>query len=396
MIACVFIPDFAVVVARAYHGVSPDWPLIVAKYTKHRGKVFAVSPQARLRGVKPGMAAHRGLALCPQAMLVDLVESPQRRAGDALLEALSPFSNRLELESNHTSTIWLDLGNMPDAEALDMARQIKETVIGQSLFLPAVGLAGGKFPARIAAVLAGEGGIKLVSAGDEEAFLAPFPVARLALTQKQLKQFKLLGIETLGQVAALPANGLQEQFGDVGKRLHALALGINPQPVATYVPQIKQYREQQFEPAIEDSSVLDGVLQKLAGELATYMVSKGLATQDIVLTLHLDNKLVLEACFTPREPIASQMSVYTNLVRLLDGMTISTAVRALEVGVENLKPPVPKQLDFFGQMFADPRNITEIVDQLVPRYGIAPFQQISINPYGGVVPERWFRFKGVA
>ena len=396
MIACVFIPDFAVVVTREYYHLTSDWPLIIARYTKHRGKVFAVSTEARLRGVKPGMAAHKGLALCPQATLVSLVESPQRRAGDDLLEALDSFSDRLELELDHTGTIWLDLGNIPDSEAYTIAQQIRETVIDQSLFLPAVGLAGGKFPSRIAAVVAGTGEIKLIAPGDEQDLLAPFPLSRLALKEKQLAQFKLLGIETLGQIAALSAHAAQTQFGEVGKRLHALAGGDDPQPVAAYTPQMKQVRGWQFEPAVDDRNILATVLQTLAEELAGYLAEKGLTTQALRLTLLLDNKLVLEARFTPREPIARQMSLYTQLRRLLGGMDITTRVVGLAVGIEHLASPVPKQLDFFGQFFADPRNVTEIVDHLVPRYGLAPFQQISPNPQGGVVPEHWFRFKGVA
>lgn len=395
MIACVFIPEFAIVVAREYHGISPDWPLIVASYTQHRGKIYAASPEARLRGVQAGMASHKGLALCPQAVLVSRVESPQRRAADELLEALCGFSDRLELALDHTATIWIDLGNIADAAALERANEIRETAIDRSLFLPAIGLAGGKFPARIAAVMAGEGAIQRVADGEERQFLTAFPVARLALTTRQHQHFKLLGIETLGQLAALPAHAAHEQFGAVGKRLHALARGIDPQPVAPYTPRLKHYREQQFEPPVDDRGIIEAVLQKLAAELAAYMTAKGLATQALVLTLHLDSKQVIEKHFTPREPTASQMGLYAHLVRLLNDMRIDTPVAGIEVGIEDLALPVPKQLDFFGQLFADPGNLSQIVDQLLPRYGLAPFQQVHVNPHGSAVPERGFRFKGV-
>ena len=321
MIACVFIPDFAVVIARTYHGISPDWPLILARYTKHRGKVFAISPEVKRHGVTLGMAAHKAMALYPQARLVEMVESPQERTGDNLLEALSGFSDRLELEHNHTGTIWIDLGNLPDTDALDIAYQIRDTVIDQSLFLPALGVANGKFSARIAAVMAGEGGIKLVPTGDEQTLLAPLPVKRLALSKKQLEQFKFLGIETLGQLAILPVDAAHIQFGAVGKRLHALARGIDPSPVAAYTPQLKHYREHQFEPAVAETSILESVLEQLAAELASFLAAKGLATQAIMLTLQLDNKHVLEERFTPREPIASQISIYTHFARLLNSLS---------------------------------------------------------------------------
>jgi DNA polymerase-4 len=396
MIACVFIQDFAVVVAREYHGISPDWPLIVARHTKHQSKVFAASPEAKSWGIKPGMMSHKGLALCPSAQIVPLVDSPQRRAGDDLLEALCGFSNRLELELDHSGTVWIDLGSISDSEAMDMAQQIRDVVIDQSLFLPAIGLACGKFPARIAAVMANEGGIKLVSAGDEQALLAPFPVSRLALKKKQLEQFNLLGIETLGQLATLPMNAVQEQFGKVGKQLHGLAQGIDIRPVEQYTPRLRYVADQQFEPGIEDQEGVKVLLQHLSTQLVSYLSAKGLATQDIVLTVHLDNKQVLEARIIPREQIASQFALYTHLLRLFDELTISAPVIEICAGMENLAPPVPKQLDLFGQFFADPKNITQIVDQLTPRYGIEPFQQVSFDPHGSVVPDRSFRFKGVA
>src|SRR5690606_7753805 len=110
VIACVYMPDFAVVVAREEHGLSPDWPLLVARSSQHQGKVYAASPEARRRGVKPGMTIQRGLALCPSAQVVSQVESAQRRAGDGLLEMLTTFSRRVEIEYDQAAVVWVDLG----------------------------------------------------------------------------------------------------------------------------------------------------------------------------------------------------------------------------------------------------------------------------------------------
>ena len=396
MIACVFIADFAVVVAREYHGISPDWPLLVVKYNKQKAKVFAASPEARMRGVKPGMASHKALALYPQALVVSFVESPQRRAADDLLEALCAFSDRLELECDSMGTIWIDFGNIPDAEALDRAKQIRTIVIDRSPFLPTIGIANGKFASRIAAITADDDDIQLVPAGNEKRLLAPLSIERLALKKKQLERFKLLGINTLGQLVALPAHVAQEQFGEVGKRLHQLASGMDLQPIAPYTPRLSQYRERQFEPAIDDRMILRNVMQEMTSDLAASLAAGELATQDLVLTLCLDDKQVIEERFVAREPLASQISLFTNFMRLLDGIPVSSAITSLEVGLEDLARPLPRQLDFFGQLFADPRNVLEITDTLSHRYGIAPFQQIQINAHHGPVPERWFRFKGVA
>jgi hypothetical protein len=126
------------------------------------------------------------------------------------------------------------------------------------------------------------------------------------------------------------------------------------------------------------------------------MAVKRLATQDIGLILHLDNKQVLEALVTAREPIAGEVSLYAQLMRLLDGMNITAPVVGLVVNLEDLAPLVPRQLDFLGQLFADAKNIMQITDRLTPRYGIEPFQQVSFNPEGATVPERSFWFKGIA
>jgi nucleotidyltransferase/DNA polymerase involved in DNA repair len=309
---------------------------------------------------------------------------------------LTTFSRRVELEYDQAAVVWVDLGAIPDREARTRAGEIRDAIVDDTLFFPAVGLASGKFAARIAAVTAGDGGVRLVPAGDEKAFLSPFPVARLALTRKQAEQFKLLGIETLGQLAALPASAVQAQFGKVGKQLHGLANGTDLRPVAIYSPRLNEQRSHTFEPGVEERQVLEAVLRRLVDDLAACMAAKGLTTQEVMLTVRTDRKEVLEERSIPREPLAGHISLYTHLWRLLEKMRIPSAVVQIEVEIADLAPLLPRQLDFLGQMFPDARNVTEIVDYLLPRYGPEPLQQVDLNPHQGIIPERSFRFRGAA
>ena len=67
------------------------------------------------------------------------------------------------------------------------------------------------------------GGFLDVVEGRIEAFLAAQPVDVLPVPEEMLRRLRLLGIETLGGLAALPRSALAAQFGPLGSLAWAFA-----------------------------------------------------------------------------------------------------------------------------------------------------------------------------
>src|SRR4030042_2974784 len=97
-------------------------------------------------------------------------------------------------------------------------------------FMAAVGIAGGKSPARVAAQTTRPGLAKIAPSGEEAAFLAPLPVDFLPASDAMRWRLGLLGLHTIGDIARLRLGAFQQQFGPEGKRCWELANGVDSGP----------------------------------------------------------------------------------------------------------------------------------------------------------------------
>ncbi len=114
------------------------------------------------------------------------------------------------------------------------------------------GVADGPFTAEQAARAAtrAEDPVRIVPPGEAATFLASLPVSHLA-DPAIVDLLARLGVQTLGQLAALPPERLVERFGPRGARLHALAAGADSQPITPRTPPPELHREIAFEPPLE-------------------------------------------------------------------------------------------------------------------------------------------------
>ena len=82
------------------------------------------------------------------------------------------------------------------------------------------------------------------------AFSAPLPIASLE-DAELAGLLARLGVQTLGQFAAMEADRVRERFGERGIRLHALSAGRDSRAVEPRVPPPELHREVGFEPPLE-------------------------------------------------------------------------------------------------------------------------------------------------
>ena len=230
MIVCVRIPYFMAAVERRAH---PEWvstPLIFLRHSGKQERVYAVSSDAE--GVTPGMRVNQAQAICPEGLLLPVSFNQSANALRALVEALMQFSEQMEVSGDFRAdlTIYLDLGKLKPSDGLSLGDGIRAACT--ALHLKAnVGIAAGKFTAFVAARTEG---IHLVRPGEEAAFLAPLTVVLLPLEKALERTLGLLGIERLGQFAALPKNAVLSQFGKPGLALLKLASGQDGRMLRPY------------------------------------------------------------------------------------------------------------------------------------------------------------------
>ncbi len=228
-VLCCHIPDFLIRVHR-HHTSSEDHPLALVGGEE---RVWAVSTQAQALGVAPGMTVRQARMRCSELRLCSLEVEPVQAAQTALQAELQAWGLPVELAD--WGLAYLDLHGIAGQErevrplGQELGRRLRRQ-LGEML-QPALGWDSGKFTARLAAVRARPGRMKLVPQSREQAFLHPLPVALLPLPPEAIQQLHWLGIRTLGQFGALPQGAVWQRFGSAGKLAWRWARGQDDRPV---------------------------------------------------------------------------------------------------------------------------------------------------------------------
>ncbi|MGE5134717.1 MAG: DNA polymerase Y family protein [Gemmatimonadota bacterium] len=138
------------------------------------------------------------------------------------------------------------------------------------------GVAGGLFTAELAARTAAPGGLQVVPASQEGAFLGPLPVS--ALGDPDLADvLPRLGIRTLADFAALPAAEAVNRFGTTGAVAHRLARGLPPRPLAPRPPAADLSAAIEFDPPAPGTEPVVFAAKALAEQMQAGLSARGLA-----------------------------------------------------------------------------------------------------------------------
>lgn len=95
-----------------------------------------------------------------------------------------------------------------------------------------IGVASSKLVAKVASELRKPRGLVVVAPGEEAGFLAPLPLAKLpGCGPATVSRLERIGVQTIGDLAALPDPLLGELFGKYGRMLGQHARGLDVSPV---------------------------------------------------------------------------------------------------------------------------------------------------------------------
>ncbi|MGH3037098.1 MAG: DNA polymerase IV, partial [Gaiellaceae bacterium] len=151
----------------------------------------------------------------------------------------------------------------------------------------ALGVASCKVVAKVASDRRKPGGITVVPAGREAAFLAPFPTRVLpGVGPRAEERLAGAGIQQIGQLAALPDEELARLIpGKVGRLLRDRALGADPRPLELAVETVSIGHEETFARDVADRERLHDELRRMAGRVAERLVATGQVARTVTTKL---------------------------------------------------------------------------------------------------------------
>ena len=346
-IACLLLPQFSVEVCLRSKPSLQGRPIAIAEGRERREIVCA---SRNSTGVVAGMTPKQARAACPGLVVVARDVDAELSATRELLDALETCGPLVEGAA--PGCCYFDVWSLPAGEA--GALGAATALAGTLGFSWCAAVADDKFTARCAALVGG-GGVSIVPPGGSTAFLAALPVTLLALAPDDADRFDLLGLRTLGQLAALPAGPLVLRFGERARRYQQLARGDDDEPLQPR--HAETVYEERF--AFSDGAVdrLEPVLVALRSCIAAVAARLAGCAQtcdrlDIVLEFSTESTIVPVLL---AEPSASAETMF-HLVRIaLESREMLESIAAVAVRITPCGQ-APPQLSLFDGTAASRRT----------------------------------------
>ena len=168
-----------------------------------------------------------------------------------------------------------------------VAEAVQTAVRAATSLTCSLGVAPCKVVAKVASDARKPGGLVVVPAGREAAFLAPLAVRRLpGVGPKAEERLQAAGVETIGDLAAVTDEELRRLLpGSVGKMLRDRARGIDPRELELDTERISLSVENTFERDISDRERLHDELRGMATEVAEALQRRGQVARTVTTKL---------------------------------------------------------------------------------------------------------------
>ncbi|WP_003542153.1 DNA polymerase IV [Desulfotomaculum nigrificans] len=200
---------------------------------KRTGIVIAASIEAkRLYGIKTGMTIAEARALCPQVIWVTPSHRDYAAFSARINNILKDFTDLVEPYSIDESFIDVTGSLHLFGSPLEIARKIQYRINHEIGVGVNIGIGPSKLVAKMAAELEKPNKIISLSLEDWPRVIWPLPVQELFGVGHRIGRWlNLIGVRTIGDLAALPVEKLKRRYGIIGEILHYSANGIDYSPV---------------------------------------------------------------------------------------------------------------------------------------------------------------------
>src|SRR5487761_430814 len=255
-----------------------------------RGVVAAASYEARAHGVHSALPLARALGLCPELVVLPVDIAAYAEISQRVFAIFAQYTPLVEPGSLDEAFLDLTGTDALSGGGEAAAKEISSRMDAE-LGLPcSVGVATTKVVAKVASDLRKPRGRVVVPPGDEGRFLAPLAVERLAgAGPKTTAKLRLLGIDTLGKLAAAQTTLLRDTLGPSAESLQHRARGVDPTPVT--VPCIPKAvsREETYSEDLDTEEVLVARLRALSAGVGKRLRASSLTAHGVAIKMRFAN-----------------------------------------------------------------------------------------------------------
>jgi DNA polymerase IV len=358
-------------------------PVIVGGDPRSRGVVSTCSYEARKFGVHSAMPLRTALALCPQGIFLPVDGAKYQRVSREVMTVLRRYTPVVEQVS--IDEAFLDVAGTEGlfGPAPEVARRIKADVVATTGLTVSVGVASNKLVAKVGSDLRKPDGLVVVEPGAEAAFLAPLEIRRLwGIGPKTAERLHLLGVRTIGELAALPVGTLSRALGDHGAAtLHDRALGIDADPVTGGGEAAKSVsHETTFAVDVTDIAEIERTLLALTEGVSARLRSGGLRAATVAVKIRDSQFRTITRQKHLPEPSDLTDPIWRAALELARPEVRGKKIRLL--GVSATQFGQPEQTSMFEIVDEKQRRVVNATDAVRRRFGPRAMTRASLLERG--------------
>ncbi|TMH59026.1 MAG: DNA polymerase Y family protein [Betaproteobacteria bacterium] len=359
---CMHFPDLPLAVFA--RGATRETPAVVAS-ASHRPDVVVANDAARKRGIVPGLSIAAALALDPEIA----IHLRDERAESHTLKGIALWAGQW------TSTISIEPSACVLLEisgGLNYFGGLDKLLARIDAGIPSLGLASDIATAPIAGAgsLFARAGQPIVIEEDTDWAhkLAALPVTLLGSAQAALDTLSGIGVRTIGELIALPRDGVARRFGQALLDEVDRARGMLPDPRQPFVPPERYHGQLELPAPVDEVEALLFGIKRLVVELAGFLRGRGAGVTrlrcDLVHEDAAPTSIVLGLSST------RQVEHIMNVLReRLAREELPDRVEAIRIVSEETAPLRAKEGDFFPVAVRDGEAGAQLFERLRARLG---------------------------
>ena len=248
---------------------------------------------------------------------------------------------------------------------------------------------------QVLAIARGRTGARVLPDPETETRLAAdVPLSRLDLTPELLDSLRVLGVNRLGELLALPPSGLRLRYGEEARGLHAFASGEAWLPLRPQVPRDPPHATLPIDPPDDDHARLLFGIKTMLHRLLPELEERSEGVSALELTLELDHA-------APHRERIETARPTVDVVRLVDLIRLRLAARELAAPVECIRlvaqprPMSPQQAEILrDRPKRDLAAAARAIARLKAAFGADSVVRARIVP--AWLPESRFRWEPVS
>ncbi len=262
-----YLPQMGIYAETTLNAELRNKPLVLLN---EENRAIVISDEAEKRGIVPGQNKTGILAMHPDILFKEYNREIYLEAASKLWWLAASESSVVEPNGPEWCYFLAEEKDLLP-RTIELCKNVSQ-IYGMR---PSVGIGSSKLIAHLAALRVGRGKIKLVSQENELLFMAGISLITLpGIDPALIKRAERLGIRTAGDFMRTPLTELVRQFGALAHQTLRLAMGQDDNRLRPTWPPPCLQRAHWYEEPINDLSILQKILPRLAAYLARRLTAR--------------------------------------------------------------------------------------------------------------------------